>query len=225
MVDIIIDTKGRLGKSTTAQLCKYYNKKRTCLIMPAVNDAKQLIETACNMCTAKNLRNVGFFIDMPRAMSKDRLYGLYAGIEGLKTGELCDLRNKYKEWVINKPKIWVFTNQMPDIHLLSQDRWRFWKINEKKELVKMTDEDIYELTCDEVVVTSDGLEPTKPMKKKKESKQIESDADDTNNSDSEDLDAMFTLLLNKIKKRDKKKKHKEDNDNESVETKPRKKLF
>ena len=68
-------------------------------------------------------------------MNKDRLNGIYTAIEQIKKGKLFDLRYKYKEYWIDAPQIWVFSNIEPDISMLSKDRWRLWAISDDKELV------------------------------------------------------------------------------------------
>ena len=112
---------GNKGKSTIASLCELLGMGVDLL---PVNDADKLIQSCCDMCEARSLRDPSpVFIDLPRAMSKDRLYGLYTAIEQIKKGKLYDLRYKYKVWWIDSPAIWVFSNIQPDLTLLSSDRW------------------------------------------------------------------------------------------------------
>lgn len=127
-VDCIVDTSGCNGKSTVARLCMLNGKG---IKLPCHNDGIKLIQAACNMLTARELRDPShIFVDMPRAMGKDRLLGLYTAIEEIKGGYVYDERNHYKEWWYDSPRIWVFTNQIPDFSLLSADRWKLWKIVE-----------------------------------------------------------------------------------------------
>jgi len=78
---------------------------------------------------------------MPRAIDKTRLYGMYSAIEQVKKGKLFDIRYNYKAWWIDSPQIWVFTNHLPDLNLLSGDRWRIWVINDDKILEKYQPEE------------------------------------------------------------------------------------
>jgi len=82
--------------------------------------------------------------DMPRAMNKDRLYQFYAAIETIKDGYAYDDRYHFTEKVFDCPNIWIFTNRMPDTTLLSTDRWKFWEISEKNELVEIDLKEIIE---------------------------------------------------------------------------------
>lgn len=157
-VNLILSNKGCDGKTTIAHICRLFDKG---LVIPTINDAERLVASVCDICMAKNIRDPSpLFFDMPRAMSKDRLFGIYSAIESIKSGYLYDLRNKYKEWDIDSPQIWVFCNELPDLSLLSLDRWKIWKINDKKELERMTAEDIENEKCD-AIVTSEGLKPLK----------------------------------------------------------------
>lgn len=137
-INVIYDEKGNNGKSTLASIVEL---KYGGIDLPPINDMKELVATMCNICCATNNRKPGMvFMDMPRAMDKSRLYGIYTAIEQMKKGKLYDLRYKYKRYWIDSPSIWVFSNILPDDELLSRDRWIVWKI-ENKELSKYTLED------------------------------------------------------------------------------------
>lgn len=134
IINLIFCREGNKGKSTIASLCELYGKG---IDLPPVNDADKLIQSCCDICMAKNIRDPSpIFVDLPRAMNKDRLNGIYTAIEQIKKGKLYDLRYTYKEWWIDSPQIWVFSNIEPDLAMLSQDRWKIWSIDENKELVK-----------------------------------------------------------------------------------------
>lgn len=138
-INVVYCKKGNNGKSTIASLCELNGNG---LDMPPINDAEKLIYTCCNICMAKDCRNPSpIFFDLPRAMTKDKLYGIYSAIEQIKKGKLYDLRYKYTEWWIDSPAIWVFSNDEPNQTLMSKDRWKIWEINEKSELVKYDSDD------------------------------------------------------------------------------------
>lgn len=132
IINMIFCPSGNVGKSTIASLCELFGKG---IDLPPVNDADRLIQSCCDICMAKQIRDPSpIFVDLPRAMNKDRLNGIYTAIEQIKKGKLYDLRYTYKEWWIDSPTIWVFSNIEPDMMLLSKDRWRIWKVV-NKELV------------------------------------------------------------------------------------------
>lgn len=137
IINMIYCPKGNIGKSTIASVCELYGNG---IDLPPVNDAEKLIQSCCDICEAKGSRTPSpIFVDLPRAMNKDRLNGIYTAIEQIKKGKLFDLRYKYKEYWIDSPQIWVFSNIEPDLGMLSADRWKIWGVNEKKELVKISD--------------------------------------------------------------------------------------
>lgn len=130
-VTIIYDPIGGMGKTTFIRYCCVHEKGRN---IPICNDYKDLLRMV--MCMPKS--NC-YFIDMPRAMKKDKLYQFWSAIETLKGGYAYDDRYEFKEEFFNPPNIIVFTNTIPDLTLLSNDRWRILEINEKKELVNYKD--------------------------------------------------------------------------------------
>lgn len=133
-INLIYCPVGGVGKTTVAMLCRLFKNGIT---LPPINDQKELVQSCCDICVARNTRNPSpIFIDLPRAMKKDTLHGIYSGIELIKNGDLYDLRYKYREYLIDSPQIWVFSNMEPDLTMLSLDRWKVWVINEHKELEK-----------------------------------------------------------------------------------------
>lgn len=126
-INLVIDTCGNTGKSTLASLSELTGKG---IDVPPINDFKELLQVMHNICEGKELRDpTPIFIDLPRAQEKSRLHGIFAAIEQIKKGKLVDMRYHYKEWWIDSPDIWVFTNTEPDLNLLSRDRWKLWEIN------------------------------------------------------------------------------------------------
>lgn len=135
IINMIYCTKGNVGKSTIASICELYANG---IDLPPVNDSEKLIQSCCDICMAKETRCPSpIFVDLPRAMNKERLNGIYTAIEQIKKGKLFDLRYTYKEYWIDSPQIWVFSNIEPDLSMLSADRWRIWTVNENFELEKL----------------------------------------------------------------------------------------
>lgn len=129
-INLIYDPIGNNGKSTLASVAELMHDA---VDLPPLNDFKELIALLCNICMDRHIRDPGLvFIDLPRAMRKDQLYGMYSAIEQIKKGKLYDVRHHYKQWWIDSPEIWAFSNIMPDTTLLSSDRWKIWTIENKK---------------------------------------------------------------------------------------------
>lgn len=128
-IHVIYDPIGNKGKSTLASLMELGGKG---IDLPPVNDMKELLQVACDICMAKKLRDPNpIFMDLPRSAEKSKLHGVYCAIEQIKKGKLVDMRYSYKEWWIDSPAIWVFTNVLPDTQLLSRDRWKVWTFDVK----------------------------------------------------------------------------------------------
>ena len=73
---------------------------------------------------------------MPRAMNQKKCGQMYTAIETLKGGWSYDWRNHWKEWYMDSPIIWVFTNTEPELSYITEDRWALWKIEKNEELQK-----------------------------------------------------------------------------------------
>lgn len=134
VIDCIVDLEGCNGKSTIASIAELTTRA---IDLPPCNDADKLIQSVCDILMAKEERKPGLmFMDMPRAMNKKVLNGMYAAIEQVKKGKVFDMRYAYKAWWFDSPRIWVFTNTEVDESLMSRDRWRFWQIDkDTKQMV------------------------------------------------------------------------------------------
>jgi len=132
-INLIYHPEGNGGKSTIASVMELEGKA---IDMPPINDSKELVQVLCDICVDGKLRDPSpIFIDMPRAMEKNKLSGMYTAIEQIKKGKLYDLRYHYKKWWIDSPIIWVFTNTLPNLEHLTNDRWRLFTINDEYELI------------------------------------------------------------------------------------------
>lgn len=131
IIDLIYDPIGKMGKSTVASIGELLHNGLDC---PPINDSKELIQYVCNHCMDNEIRDLKLlFVDLPRAMNKESLFGIYTAIEQIKKGKLVDTRHHGKAWWIDSPRIWVFSNHLPDPTLLSADRWNIWTINKEND--------------------------------------------------------------------------------------------
>lgn len=125
-INWVYDPIGCSGKTTVASICELLHNG---IDIPPINDFKEIIQIVCDICIAKQCRDPKIvFFDLPRAFNKDKLYGIISAMEQIKKGKLYDLRYNYKEWWIDSPQIWIFSNTTPDTSLLSTDRWCIWEI-------------------------------------------------------------------------------------------------
>jgi len=127
-INMIYCQKGNLGKSLLVGYCRAHKIGRA---LPPVNDYKDLLRMVCDLPTSRM-----YLFDMPRSLNKDRLYQFYSAIETIKDGYAYDDRYNFKEKVFDCPNIWIFSNNLPDLEMLSADRWRIWEINDQYELVQ-----------------------------------------------------------------------------------------
>lgn len=134
-INWVYDNTGCSGKTTVASICELLHGG---IDIPPINDFKEIIQIVCDICIAKQCRDPKIvFFDLPRAFNKDKLYGIISAMEQIKKGKLYDLRYNYKEWWIDSPQIWIFSNTTPDTSLLSTDRWCIWEIR-NNELTPFT---------------------------------------------------------------------------------------
>ena len=137
-INLVFDPKGNNGKTTIGALSSI---KKGYIYLPFINDYEDLMATMLCKCYDVTRDPKVVLLDMPRALGKDRLGQIYAGLETIKGGYLFDKRYHFKEWWINAPSIYVFSNKMPDLKYLSLDRWRFLKITKSKKFTEFNPAD------------------------------------------------------------------------------------
>jgi len=119
-INIIYNPEGHIGKST---FCTYCGVHRIGRKIPYCNDFRDIMRIVMDTPTS-NL----YLFDMPRAIKKDQLYQFFSGVEEIKNGYAFDDRYKFREKYFDCPSIWIFTNKLPDLNLLSLDRWKIWEV-------------------------------------------------------------------------------------------------
>lgn len=128
-ITIILDKIGNTGKSIMAEYLEYNGLAYEVPPFTAMEDLMQ-----CCMCIPGQK---AYLIDMPRGMKKENLASFYAGIEALKNGTMYDKRYQFKKRRIDRPQIIVFTNTIPNISLLSIDRWKCMQITDDYDIIEM----------------------------------------------------------------------------------------
>lgn len=121
-INIIFDKHGNNGKST---LCTYMGVFGLGKLLPFCNDYKDILRMTYDVGVQK-----AYLIDIPRAISKERLFQFYGAIETIKSGYCYDDRYKFQDRYFDCPNVFVFTNVLPDESLLSKDRWNYWTIKD-----------------------------------------------------------------------------------------------
>lgn len=130
-IHCIVDPTGESGKSV---LISALGASKIGTQIPFCNDYKDVLRGVMDR------PKLGvYLIDMPRAINKEKLNQLYSAIETIKSGYAYDDRYHFKEEYFDCPNIFVFTNKMPDLELLSKDRWKIWTIDRSNwDLVPFT---------------------------------------------------------------------------------------
>lgn len=122
IINVIYDRSGCIGKSTlVGYLCQ--SRPDQVRSIPALNNYKDIMAMVLCMPTA-----LMYLIDMPRGMDKTKQGEFFSAIESIKDGHAFDTRYTFKEKWFDSPNIWIFTNVIPDMQLLSADRWRLWTV-------------------------------------------------------------------------------------------------
>lgn len=127
-INLLYDDQGNIGKSIIKTYIGVHQIGRS---LPFTNDYKDMLRMV--MDTEKKPL---YIIDIPRALKKEHMFNFFSAIETLKDGYAYDDRYSFKEEYFDCPNIWVFTNVIPDLQLLSKDRWKFWQVNPLGILVK-----------------------------------------------------------------------------------------
>lgn len=119
-IHAVIDTVGNNGKTCFKT---HMATTRQARVIPFANDYRDILRMVCGMETSNC-----YIIDMPRAISKDKLFQFWSAIETVKDGWAYDDRYHFKEKYFDSPQIIVFMNKAPDTTLLSTDRWKLHTI-------------------------------------------------------------------------------------------------
>lgn len=120
VINVIVDTTGNNGKSF---LTLWLMSRNKCERIPQQKDARDIMRMIMNLP-----KRTCYFIDLPRGTSHKDQNSVYAAIEEIKNGYCYDDRYCFKREIFEPPHVWVFTNELPQVHLLSRDRWCYWKI-------------------------------------------------------------------------------------------------
>lgn len=131
-INLIYCPKGNKGKSI---LKGYMFVNKLGRFLPFCNNYQDIMRMVCNLPTSNC-----YLIDLPKALNKERLGGMWSAIETIKDGYAYDDRYNFTEKYFDCPNIFVFTNKEPDYGDQSLDRWKIWTIDDEYRLVKYTSE-------------------------------------------------------------------------------------
>lgn len=119
-INLIYDQKGGCGKSLLAEYMEYIGIAEE---IPPYRMMDDIFQWVCKRPTKEC-----YIVDMPRGMKKDKLADFYSGIEVVKNGVAFDKRYTPVKKRFARPRIFVFTNELPNLLLMTKDRWIVWTI-------------------------------------------------------------------------------------------------
>lgn len=169
-INMVIDTIGNKGKTRCTRYCCINGDAEE---IPFAKDFRDIMRMSYDLGPRKC-----YFIDLPRALPKDRMKEFFAGLEKLKSGYAFDDRHRLKVRRFDPPNIYIFSNIYPDTSLLSKDMWKIWTINEDKELVPYNDD-----TIDALLEVKQPIEFLPSSESDKSSSDRESDYNSNSDSD------------------------------------------
>lgn len=130
----IVDLSGNQGKSWIARYITFTNQG---YCLPALSNFKDLMQFTCSLLkTRRDHEPKRLVFDVPRSLKK--LHEFFSCIEQCKNGILYDQRYGAQIWTFEPPTVICFSNQEPEEHLVSQDRWKIFYL-EDNELVSRSD--------------------------------------------------------------------------------------
>lgn len=113
---IVLDEIGGIGKTF---LAGWHDVRHKAILVPPMDSHRDIMR----MINSHDMSSGMVFIDVPRALSRRQMRGIYAAAESIKDGKSYDERYEWHVKRFDTPKVVIFTNDMPDKRQLSLDRW------------------------------------------------------------------------------------------------------
>lgn len=121
-VNFVVDNGGKRGKSSLGMflLCNGLGRR-----LPPCLSYKDVMRKVMDTPTMKC-----YIVDLPRTIKPWKIIDIFSAVEEIKNGHAWDDRYQWKEKTFEPPVIWMFANSLPDLSMLSSDRWKVWKMQE-----------------------------------------------------------------------------------------------
>lgn len=119
-INVLVDERGNTGKSA---FCKYmcWHHKVPVLGWGKTGDLLHLVSKLANKSA--------YIFDLSRSKPQDWARDdIASAMEGIKNGLFINTKYECTQVMMKTPHIWIFTNQLPNIHSMSRDRWKIWRI-------------------------------------------------------------------------------------------------
>lgn len=126
-VNVLVDYAGGLGKSFVYKAGVAAGKR--IYKMDPTSGFKEITRDLCSkLMAAKDRSPEIVIVNFNRAFPEKSMACALCGIETILDGEVQDDRYATKLWRFDAPAVWVFANRDIPLQLLSQDRWKKWKV-------------------------------------------------------------------------------------------------
>jgi len=126
----IFDEIGGQGKSNFCSYVDIVKKKDECLTISSGGSLRDISDVIRNWMERGASPKI-IFIDLPRTFNDDKHNSVYTIIENIKNGRLTCTKYKGDTIQFYPPHVMVFSNWMPDVSLLSKDRWVILNLKSK----------------------------------------------------------------------------------------------
>jgi hypothetical protein len=126
-INLICDPNRCIGQTSIVEISCVSDKIK---VIHKSKCYKDIMKTVIQCQTSKL-----YMIDMTKDAYNDEIQEAYSAIEQIKDGHAWDNRYHAKERWFNSPNIWVFCNKLPNMDLLSKDRWKIWELKDKSIVV------------------------------------------------------------------------------------------
>ncbi len=135
IVDWIIDPVGKTGKSSCARA--YVSRIQTDGLLMKIDNLDRMELTLISKIEDYRKKYYKdpkvIFFDFPRATNSKQVVSATCLMEDAKSGHLeTSFGGRMKEIDISDIHVIVFSNTAPDLSILSEDRWRLWKLGGTK---------------------------------------------------------------------------------------------
>lgn len=127
-VNVVVDKVGNAGKT---KLCKWLMWKKMAGFIP-YGKANDILNKVF-----KNPWRKSYVVDLSRSKpAETSIADIYHAIEQIKNGMITNGKWETGDKLRMPSHVWIFANFKPDVEAMSQDRWKFWTIQDQ-ELVPM----------------------------------------------------------------------------------------
>lgn len=126
--NVIINPRGKVGKTLMSRLLHFQYDTAVFRSMPNIDNLLTMV--------TNDKWHRAYVFDYPRTYdSKSNPNDMWNLCEQVNDGFICSGKYVPKRVFRGFAHVWVFTNTLPDLKCLSQDRWKLWTISDDLKLV------------------------------------------------------------------------------------------